>query len=150
MINIFRNFWLKICLYISGSVLTFVIRGVVIPIIGIFGLFGNILSIFILCKHEMKSRTANGRVRITKTNFILISKISETNFILISKTSETRCIVSRIPCKVYIFWEGHKILWNLHHRFDRYYIGQIYGGDFAKFWTFSEYINFKQNLINII
>ena len=34
--------------------------------------------------------------------------------------------------KVDIFWEGHKILWNLHPRFDRYYIGQIYGGDFAK------------------
>ena len=34
--------------------------------------------------------------------------------------------------KVHIFWEGHKILWNLHRRFDRYYIGQIYSGDFAK------------------
>ena len=34
--------------------------------------------------------------------------------------------------KVHIFWEGHKILRNLHDRFDRYYIGQIYGGDFAK------------------
>ena len=35
--------------------------------------------------------------------------------------------------KVHIFWEGHKILRNLHRKFDRYYIGQIYGGDFAKF-----------------
>ena len=35
--------------------------------------------------------------------------------------------------KVYIFWEGHKILQNIHHRFDRYFIGQIYDGDFAKF-----------------
>ena len=35
--------------------------------------------------------------------------------------------------KVHIFWEGHKILRNLHHRFERYYIGQIYGGDLAKF-----------------
>ena len=34
--------------------------------------------------------------------------------------------------KVYIFWEGHKVLRNLHHRFDLYYIGQIYSGDFAK------------------
>ena len=34
--------------------------------------------------------------------------------------------------KVHIFWEGHKILQNLHRRFDRYNIGQIYGGDFAK------------------
>ena len=24
-------------------------------------------------------------------------------------------------------------MWNLHCRFDRYYIGQIYGGDFTKF-----------------
>ena len=37
--------------------------------------------------------------------------------------------------KVYIgiFLEGHKILQNLHRRFDWHYIGQIYGGDFAKF-----------------
>ena len=34
--------------------------------------------------------------------------------------------------KVHIFWEGHKILQNLHRRFYRYYIGQIYGADFAK------------------
>ena len=31
---------------------------------------------------------------------------------------------------------------NLHLIFDRYYIGQIYGGDFAKFVAFSEYMNF--------
>ena len=35
--------------------------------------------------------------------------------------------------KVHIFREGHKILRNLHRRFDRYYAGQIYGGDFANF-----------------
>ena len=35
--------------------------------------------------------------------------------------------------KVHIFWEGHKISRNLQCRFDRYYIGQIYCGDFAKF-----------------
>ena len=35
--------------------------------------------------------------------------------------------------KVHIFWEGHKILWNLHQLFDWPYIGQIIGGDFAKF-----------------
>ena len=33
--------------------------------------------------------------------------------------------------KVHIFWEGHKILRNLHRRF-YHYIGQIYIGDFAK------------------
>ena len=42
--------------------------------------------------------------------------------------------------KVHIFWEGHTIMWNLYHRFDRYYIGQIYGGDFTKFVAFSEYL----------
>ena len=35
--------------------------------------------------------------------------------------------------KVHIFWEGHKILRNLHLTFDWQYIGQIIGGDFAKF-----------------
>ena len=39
----------------------------------------------------------------------------------------------KIFIKVHIFWEGHKIWQNLHGKFDRYYIGQIYGGDFAKF-----------------
>ena len=34
--------------------------------------------------------------------------------------------------KVHTFWEGHIILQNLRLRLDRYYIGQIYGGDFAK------------------
>ena len=35
--------------------------------------------------------------------------------------------------KVPIFWEGHKILWNLCQLFDWQYIGQKIGGDFAKF-----------------
>ena len=46
--------------------------------------------------------------------------------------------------KVHIFWDDHKILRNLHRRFDCYYMGQIYGGDFAKnlwpsqnIWTLS-------------
>ena len=34
--------------------------------------------------------------------------------------------------KVHIFWEGHKILRNLHQLFDWQYIGKIIGGDFAK------------------
>ena len=34
--------------------------------------------------------------------------------------------------KVHIFWEGHKILQNLHQLFDCQYIGQIIGGDFTK------------------
>ena len=35
--------------------------------------------------------------------------------------------------KVHIFWEGDKILWNLHDRFVLFSASQIYGGDFAKF-----------------
>ena len=42
--------------------------------------------------------------------------------------------------KVHIFWEGHKILQNLHQLFDWKYIWQIYGGDFV---AFSEYLSFK-------
>ena len=41
------------------------------------------------------------------------------------------CEVSFCFVKVHVFGEGHKILRNLHRRFD--YIGQIYGEDFAKF-----------------
>ena len=44
--------------------------------------------------------------------------------------------------KVHIFWEGHKILRNIHHRFVLFSVSQICGGDFAKFVVFSEYINF--------
>ena len=40
--------------------------------------------------------------------------------------------INRELHKVHIFWEGQKNLQNLHRRFGRYYIGQIYGGDFAK------------------
>ena len=35
--------------------------------------------------------------------------------------------------KVHIFWEGHKILWNLH-QLTWQYIGQIIGGDFPILW----------------
>ena len=35
--------------------------------------------------------------------------------------------------QVHIFWEGHKILRNIHRIFDwQYIVGQIYSGDFAK------------------
>ena len=37
-----------------------------------------------------------------------------------------------LRCKVHIFWEGHKILRNLHRRFVLCSNGQIYGGCFAK------------------
>ena len=44
-------------------------------------------------------------------------------------------VITAFPFKVHIFWESHKIFRNLHPRFDRYYIGQIYGGDCAKIWS---------------
>ena len=37
------------------------------------------------------------------------------------------------PGKVHIFWEGHKILRNLHLTFDCMYSSQKLGEDFAKF-----------------
>ena len=54
----------------------------------------------------------------------------------------------------HIFWEGYKILrnlGNLHRRFDRYYIGQIYSGDLLqKFASFSQYMNFNGLYFEII
>ena len=38
--------------------------------------------------------------------------------------------------KVHIFWEGHKILRNVHCNFVQYSNGQIYSGDFSKFFGF--------------
>ena len=38
-----------------------------------------------------------------------------------------------IPYKVQTFWEGHKILQNLHRRFVLCSASQIYGEDFANF-----------------
>ena len=38
--------------------------------------------------------------------------------------------------KAHIFWDGHKILQNLHLILDHYYIGQIYGGDFLEYMNF--------------
>ena len=35
--------------------------------------------------------------------------------------------------KIHIFWEGHKVLRNIHQLFDWQYIGQVIGEDFVKF-----------------
>ena len=48
------------------------------------------------------------------------------------RTNVSESFKKPVKNKVHIFREGHKILRNLHRRFDRYYIGQIYSGDFAK------------------
>ena len=45
--------------------------------------------------------------------------------------------------KVYIFWEGNKILRDLHCRFDRYYMEKSTVEISQKFEAFSEYMNFK-------
>ena len=37
--------------------------------------------------------------------------------------NEAKTSYSNEPNKVHIFWEGHKILQNIHRRFDRYYMG---------------------------
>ena len=53
-------------------------------------------------------------------------------------------------CKVHIFWEGHKILRNLHQLFDwQYIVGQIIGGDFAKFCGLLRMYEFYQNMSSI-
>ena len=44
--------------------------------------------------------------------------------------------------KAHIFWEGHKILWNLDLTFDPMYCSQKEGEDSQNFVAFSEYMNF--------
>ena len=51
------------------------------------------------------------------------------NFLLIS-LSRWKAFI-----KVHIFWEGHKILWNLRRRFVLCSASQIYGRDFAKSYS---------------
>ena len=46
--------------------------------------------------------------------------------------------------KVHIFSEGHKFLWNLHHRFVLCSNSQIYGGYFAKFFGLLKIYEFYQ------
>ena len=52
-----------------------------------------------------------------------------TQFKIGHKESHSECT----QYKVQIFWEGHKILWNLHRRFVLCNASQIYGRDFEKF-----------------
>ena len=60
----------------DGSPFTYVLRGVLIPFVGILGLVGNILSIIIFNRPEMKIWNFNGSYEMTKTSFIIISKKS--------------------------------------------------------------------------
>ena len=45
--------------------------------------------------------------------------------------------------KVHIFWEGHKILRNLHLTFDWHHIGKSKWKISQNFVAFSEYMNFR-------
>ena len=64
-------------------------------------------------------------------------------YVLVVFRTKNLGFCSNFEFKVHIFWEGHKIWWNLHPRFDCYYIGQIYRGDFTKFcgplWIYELY-----------
>ena len=78
--------------------------------------------------------------------FKYLPKVQNVNGVLNRIVSCFKCMdeYSRTvwTCKVYIFWEGNKILQNLHRRFDWHYIGQITVEISQNFVAFSEYINF--------
>ena len=56
------------------SMFTYVLRGVLIPSVGILGLIGNTLSIIVFNRPEMKIWKFNGSYEMTRTSFLLISK----------------------------------------------------------------------------
>ena len=58
----------------DNSMFTYVLRGVLIPSVGILGFVGNILSIIIFKRPEMKMWNFNGSYEMTKTSYIIISK----------------------------------------------------------------------------
>ena len=68
-------YMIDICipLFVSDSTLWFLMRAVLIPVIGIFGLVGNIISIIVFCQREMK----------TNTNFIILRKLDLNMFMTI-------------------------------------------------------------------
>ena len=51
--------------------------------------------------------------------------------------------------KVHMFWEGHKILRNLHLRFVLCSASQIYSGDFSKFCGLLSIYKSKNNLMDV-
>ena len=87
------------------------------------------LKIFIY-SHFLRS----GHWYVLLTSFLLrLCQKSEQSSYLKSLFTDYFPFNSLYYVKVHIFWEGHTILGNLHQRFDRYYIRQIYAGDFTKF-----------------
>ena len=84
-------------------------------------------TLFIFCVHTISGNffyLVKQRRSISQESRALADRCHNESKYFWSRTSSS---------KVQIFWEGHKILRNLHCRFDRHYIGQIYCGDFAKF-----------------
>ena len=75
-------------------------------------------------------------------------------------TINSYILVTIICSRVHIFWEGHKVLQNLHQLFDWQYIRQRIGGDFAKFcglirWTLKikyllEYFKKDENILILL
>ena len=63
-----------------------------------------------------------------KLEILKLSKVWSQSWTLFTEMSN-----HPIMFKVHIFWEGHKILRNLHQLFDWQYLGQIISGDSAKF-----------------
>ena len=58
----------------DGLHFTKVLRGILIPSVGILGFVGNVLSIIIFNRPEMKIWNFNGSYLMTKTSLIIISK----------------------------------------------------------------------------
>ena len=90
----------------------------------------NLFWFFTLRAYNLSAKLLNCRVSCPS-----FDQASKQNFVVNIQDSEFGKLVVRWreQDKVHIFWEDHKILWNLHRRFDQYYIGQISIGDFAKF-----------------
>ena len=91
--------------------------------------FRLIWGYFLLQLTKMARQAGDSLLMKLKTMGILSATLKQGNKSLSSSPKR----MEWITIKVHIFWEGHKVLWNLQCRFDWHYIGQIHGGDFAKF-----------------
>ena len=78
-------------------------------------------------KSSKKMSIAPKIVKSTKPSRQWFGQLSKKKVTKFSDPRSSACL------KVHIFWEGHKILRNLHRKFVLCGASQIYGGDFAKF-----------------
>ena len=88
--------------------------------------------------------TRGGRLQAPKNWNFVITPLDVVKFFQIFCKSQWYFV------KVHIFWEAHKSLWNLHGRFDHYYIRQIYGGDFAKICGLLRIYELYQNCSDLL